>query len=67
MMVAAVSLCHRRAAEFGSEHDDRVVQHSALFQVGHERGRAAIDFAGGSLNVHFDARHDDPSRGDKSG
>ena len=55
MMVAAVSLGHRRASEFRAEDDERVVQHAALFQVGHEGGGAAIDLGGGSFNVLFHA------------
>ena len=41
MVVAAVALGHRRAAELAAPDDQRVVEHAALLQVGDQRRRRA--------------------------
>ena len=66
MMVAAVPLGHRRAAELRAEDDDRVVQHAALLEIDEQGRRAAIDFRRRPLDVSLERRRDGPSRGDRA-
>ena len=51
MVVAAVPLGHRRAAKFGAEHDQRVVEHPPAGQILYQCCGTAIDFAGRALDV----------------
>ena len=39
VVIAAVALGHRRAAELAAPDHQRVVEHAAFFQVGDQRGR----------------------------
>src|SRR6185369_10114444 len=51
MVAAAVAIDPRRAAEFAHPHDERVVEQSALFQVGDEGRHAAVE--GGHRRLDF--------------
>ena len=53
VVVAAVALGHRRAAELAAPDDQRVVEHAALLEIVHQRRRAAIDFLGRAGDVAF--------------
>lgn len=43
VMIATVALGHRRAAEFGSEHNDGILEHIPLLQIRDQRRYALID------------------------
>ena len=49
VVIAAVALGHRRAAELAAPDDQRVVEHAALLQISDQRRSRLIDFAGDAL------------------
>ena len=51
---AFVALRHRCAAEFTRPHDERFIEHAALFEVFHERGGSAIDILSADGHVLLD-------------
>src|SRR5690242_16872314 len=51
MMVTSVPLRHWRAAEFGAEDDDHLVEHAALLEIGDEGRNSAIDFCCRTFHV----------------
>src|SRR5712691_3564088 len=53
MMISAVALRHRRAAELRAEHDNRVLEHVALLEIEDQRRDAAINFLGRSGDMIF--------------
>ena len=55
VVVAAVALGHRRAAEFAAPDHQRVVEHAALLEVLDQRGRGLVDLLGHAGDLVFDA------------
>ena len=43
---AFVALRHRRAAKLAGPHDERVIEHPALLEIGNERGAGLVDLLG---------------------
>src|SRR5687768_7482246 len=46
MVVAAGAFRARGAAKFGAEHDEGIIEHAALFEVGEQAGDRFIDLLG---------------------
>src|SRR6266404_9990976 len=55
VVVAAIPLRHRCAAELAAPDDQRLIEHAAHLQIRNEGGGGLIDFGGDEFHLVFDA------------